>query len=294
MRLSHGVPQRPALLRHLRSAPARLPRFHANRVRGRGHGVAAKDRLEGRAGVPAQAARPQPQRQAPLTLAALAVTAALYQGMHWRFVGPLRGGRTVAIDGVGARTESLLHRRGSTAAFGRVKMRAVPGSLSSIENQPVRSSARGGAKRSTDHLCGQRGGLQRPDLAVGNGIYKSGDGGDTWTHPRSARRASRSPRLPSIRGTQTGCSSACSAIRTAPMRNAASIAPSTAAQRSRKFSIRTRNVGAFDVVIDPNDPNVVYATLWAARQAPWEIGASFEMPGSGSSSRATVARAGRS
>ena len=44
---------------------------------------------------------------------------------------------------------------------------------------------------------------------------------------------------------------------------------------------KNENVGAFDVVIDPNDPNVVYATLWAARQAPWEIGASFEMPGSG-------------
>ncbi len=41
------------------------------------------------------------------------------------------------------------------------------------------------------------------------------------------------------------------------------------------------NVGAYDVTIDPQNSNVVYATLWAARQAPWEIGGSFEVGGSG-------------
>ena len=44
---------------------------------------------------------------------------------------------------------------------------------------------------------------------------------------------------------------------------------------------KDENTGAFDVVIDPADPKVVYATLWAARQAPWEIGSSFEIAGSG-------------
>ncbi len=49
----------------------------------------------------------------------------------------------------------------------------------------------------------------------------------------------------------------------------------------QRVLFKNENVGAFDVVIDPHDPKIVYATLWAARQAPWEIGASFEMPGSG-------------
>ena len=83
---------------------------------------------------------PQPQRQAPLTLAALAVTAALYQGMHWRFVGPLRGGRTVAIDGVGGRDRISFTSPRSTAAFGRAKTRGAPGSRSSIESRPARSA----------------------------------------------------------------------------------------------------------------------------------------------------------
>ena len=41
------------------------------------------------------------------------------------------------------------------------------------------------------------------------------------------------------------------------------------------------NTGAFSVAIDPNHPDTVYATLWSARQAPWEIGSSFEIPQSG-------------
>ncbi|MEO9262847.1 MAG: glycoside hydrolase [Candidatus Baltobacteraceae bacterium] len=44
---------------------------------------------------------------------------------------------------------------------------------------------------------------------------------------------------------------------------------------------RNENVGAYDVKIDPHDPQTVYASLWAARQAPWEVGGSFEIAGSG-------------
>ena len=52
-------------------------------------------------------------------------------------------------------------------------------------------------------------------------------------------------------------------------------------QRSRGCSTATKTPVGYNVSIDPSNPQVVYATLWAARQAPWEIGASFEQPGSG-------------
>src|SRR5207237_713783 len=40
------------------------------------------------------------------------------------------------------------------------------------------------------------------------------------------------------------------------------------------------DTGAADVVIDPANPQIVYASLWEARQAPWENG-EFSGPGSG-------------
>ena len=49
----------------------------------------------------------------------------------------------------------------------------------------------------------------------------------------------------------------------------------------QRMLFKNEHAGGFDVVVDPHDRNTVYATIWAARQAPWEIGASFETPGSG-------------
>ena len=35
---------------------------------------------------------------------------------------------------------------------------------------------------------------------------------------------------------------------------------------------RDENVGASDVQIDPNNPEIVYAALWESREGPWENG----------------------
>ena len=43
---------------------------------------------------------------------------------------------------------------------------------------------------------------------------------------------------------------------------------------------RDENTGGVDVVIDPVTPSTVYASLWQARQGPWENG-DFRGPGSG-------------
>jgi photosystem II stability/assembly factor-like uncharacterized protein len=41
------------------------------------------------------------------------------------------------------------------------------------------------------------------------------------------------------------------------------------------------NVGAIDIAIDPKDPRVLYASLWATRRPPWSVYAPSYMPGSG-------------
>ena len=123
-------------------------------------------------------------------------------------------------------------------------------------------------------------GLQRPDLAVGDGIYKSTDGGATWAHlglrdgeqiasmavdPNDANRL-----FVAVLGHPYGPNSERGIYR--------SLDGGATFQR---VLFENENVGGFDVVLDPQNPKIVYATLWAARQAPWEIGASFEIPGSG-------------
>jgi photosystem II stability/assembly factor-like uncharacterized protein len=215
-----------------------------------------------------------------LTLAALAVTAALYQVMHWRFVGPMRGGRTVAIDGVGTRPNLFY----IAAVNGGIWKSEDAGRtwIPIFDREPTGSIGALAVAPSDPRIiyAGSGEGLQRPDLAVGNGIYKSGDGGDTWTHlglrdgqqiasiavdPRNANRL-----FVAVLGHPYGPNAQRGVYRSLD-----------GGATFTQVLYKNENVGAFDVVFDPNDPNVVYATLWAARQAPWEIGGSFEMAGSG-------------
>ena len=41
----------------------------------------------------------------------------------------------------------------------------------------------------------------------------------------------------------------------------------------QKVLYKDENTGAIDVVLDPSNPDIVYAVLWEARQGPWENGA---------------------
>ncbi|HZW50359.1 MAG TPA: hypothetical protein VFF05_00730, partial [Rudaea sp.] len=106
----------------------------------------------------------------------------LYQEMRWRMIGPFRGGRTVAIAGIPAQPNvffisSVNGGVWKTTDYGRTWNPIFDG-------QPTGSiGALAVAPSNPDVMyVGSGEGLQRPDLATGDGIYKSTDGGRTWTH----------------------------------------------------------------------------------------------------------------
>src|SRR5262245_35954151 len=106
----------------------------------------------------------------------------LYSEMKWRMIGPFRGGRTVGAAGVPGRPNLFyvgVNNGGvwKTTDAGRTWQPIFDG-------QPTGSIGALAVAPSDPNILyvGSGEGLQRPDLSVGDGIYKSADGGKSWTH----------------------------------------------------------------------------------------------------------------
>src|SRR6185436_8617407 len=204
---------------------------------------------------------------------------ALLREMHWRMIGPHRGGRTKAAAGIPDRPGVFyvgVCNGGvwKTDDFGRTWSPI-------FDDQPTGSiGAIAIATSNPDVLyVGSGEGLQRPDLSTGDGIYKSLDGGRTWRHIglRAGRQIPQivvDPRDPNrllvaVLGSPYG-----------PGPERGIFRSTDGGETFEKVLYRDEDTGAVDVVLDPADARTAYAVLWEARQAPWENGA-FNGPGSG-------------
>jgi len=207
---------------------------------------------------------------------------ALYGEMRWRCIGPFRGGRTVAIAGIPEQPNVFYMAPNNggvwkTTDAGRTW-------LPVFDDQPTGSiGALAIAPSNPDVIyVGSGEGLQRPDLSVGNGMYKSADGGKTWKHLglRDAQQIAHilvDPRDPNrvfvaVVGHPYGPNAERGVFRS-----------TDGGETWQKILYRDENTGAADLAFDPSDSRTIYAALWAARVAPWEVrsGESFVVPGSG-------------
>ena len=189
--------------------------------------------------------------------------------MRWRNVGPFRGGRTRALSGVPSQPNVFyigVVNGGvwKSTDYGRTW-------LPVFDDQPTGSIGALVVAPSDPNIIyvGSGEGLHRPDLSVGDGIYKSTDAGKTWTHLglRDGQQISQmavDPRNPdrlfvAVVGHPYG-----------PNPERGIFRSTDGAKTFEKVLYKNENIGAAGVVIDPSDPNTVYATLWEAREGPWE------------------------
>jgi photosystem II stability/assembly factor-like uncharacterized protein len=202
--------------------------------------------------------------------------------LRWRPIGPFRGGRTTAVSGVPGRPYEFYIGAVNGGVF---KTRNAGRTWTPVfDDQPSASiGAIAVAPSAPDTVyVGSGEGRQRPDLAVGDGIYKSTDGGAHWTHLglRDGQQIARIVVDPhdanrlyvAVLGHPYGPSAERGVYRSTD--GGASFA------RVLGSGVDT---GAFDLALDPHDARTLYASLWAARQTPWETadGNSVQRGGSG-------------
>jgi photosystem II stability/assembly factor-like uncharacterized protein len=225
-------------------------------------------------------------RRSFLLFAALTALAAaqsfdpkLYSGLQWRMIGPFRGGRTVGAAGIPNQPNVFyigVNNGGvwKTDDFG-LTWRPI------FDDQPTGSIGTVTVAPSDPNIVyvGSGEGLQRPDLSVGDGIYKSTDAGKTWRHLglRDGQQIPAilvDPRNPdrlfvAVLGHPYGPNSERGVFRS-----------TDGGQTFQKVLYKDEHTGAVDLAFDPRNPQVVWAVLWEARQGPWENGA-FSGPNSG-------------
>jgi photosystem II stability/assembly factor-like uncharacterized protein len=202
--------------------------------------------------------------------------------MRWRCIGPFRGGRTVAVSGA-PRQPNVFYM---AAVNGGVWKTTDFGNTWNpiFDDQPTGSVGALAVAPSDPNVIyvGSGEGLQRPDLATGDGIYKSTDAGKSWTHLglRDAQQITAilvDPKDPNrvfvaAEGHPYGPNAERGVFR------------STDGGKSfEKVLYKDENTGAADLAFDLANPQILYAVLWAARVAPWEVrsGESFIGAGSG-------------
>jgi photosystem II stability/assembly factor-like uncharacterized protein len=216
---------------------------------------------------------------APSTTRGQSVDPKLYSELRWRMIGPFRASRVKAATGVPQQPNVFYQGvvNGGvwkTTDYGRTW-------IPIFDDQPTGSIGAIAVAPSDPSIIyvGSGEGLQRPDLSTGDGIYKSTDGGKTWTHlglrdGQQIPQIAVDPRDPNrlyvaVLGHPYGPNEERGIYR------------STDGGRSfQKMLGKDENTGGIDVVLDPRDANTVYGVLWEARQGPWENGA-FSGPGSG-------------
>jgi photosystem II stability/assembly factor-like uncharacterized protein len=191
------------------------------------------------------------------------------EALHWRNVGPFRASRTRAIAGI----PNQPHVFYMAPSNGGVWKTTDAGRTWTpiFDDQPTGSIGAIGVAVSNPNVIyvGSGEGLHRPDLSVGDGIYKSIDSGKTWTNTglRDGQQIAEiavDPRdenkvFAAVGGHPYGANEERGIYRT-----------TNGGKTWEKVLGKDENIGAWDVVIDPTNSNVVYTSLWDAREGAWE------------------------
>jgi photosystem II stability/assembly factor-like uncharacterized protein len=197
-----------------------------------------------------------------------------YQDLRWRMIGPFRGGRTRAATGVpsqpnvfyigqvdGGVWKSDDYGRIWTPIFDHESSQSI-GAIAVAPSNP------------NIIYVGSGEGLHRPDLSVGNGIYKSTDAGKTWTH-LGLRDGLQIPALAIDPRDHNRVFAAVLGHPYGPNEERGLYLSTDGGGTWKKIISKDENTGASDVEIDPSNPDVIYASMWEAREGPWEDGNEF-------------------
>ena len=212
--------------------------------------------------------------------AAQPFSSSLFDRLEWRLIGPFRAGRVVAVAGIPGDPNTFYFG----AVGGGVWKTANAGMVWTpiFDQQRIASIGAIAVAPSNPNVIYVGTGETdiRSDLGIGDGVYKSVDGGRTWRNIglRDTRQIGAirvDPRNPDT-------------VYVAALGHAYGPNAERGVYRStdgggawRKVLDNGPEIGAVDLALAPENPRVIYVTVWNAHRPPWSVYGPIEGPGSG-------------
>ncbi|MEI7577922.1 MAG: glycosyl hydrolase [Armatimonadota bacterium] len=195
----------------------------------------------------------------------------LFAGMSWRNVGPARGGRSIAVAGSIQRPKEFFF--GATGG-GVWKSTDSGVSWSQVSDNTFGTASVGAlavAPSNPDIIIAGTGERDiRGNISHGDGVYRSKDGGKSWSHIglKECQTISRiviDPKDPdkilvAAFGHVYG-----------PNRERGVYKTTDGGASWRKVLFESEKAGAVHITLDPNDSNTVLAATWEAWRTPYSM-----------------------
>ncbi len=208
------------------------------------------------------------------------VDPAQYGGLHWRLIGPFRGGRALAATGVPGQPEhfyfgsvngGVWESRNAGRTWTPIFDSAPVGSIGAIAVAPSAPNVLYVGTGEAD---------MRSDIAQGSGAFRSSDGGKTWSaiglaDTQQISKIIVDPRNPDV------VLAAALGHPYGPNAERGVFRSEDGGRTWSKVLYRGPDIGAVDLVFEPGNPDVVYASLWATRRPPWSVYPPSTGPGGG-------------
>jgi photosystem II stability/assembly factor-like uncharacterized protein len=214
------------------------------------------------------------------SVSAQTVPPELFSALKWRLIGPFRGGRAVAVAGIPGNATTFYFGAVDGGVWQTIDAGVVWKPI--FDSQHVASIGALAVAPSDPQViyAGTGEADIRSDLSSGDGVYKSTDGGQTWSNIglRDTKQISRiviDPRDAKV-------------VYVAALGHAYTPNAERGVYKSTdgggtwtKVLDQGPEVGASDLAIATENPNILFATMWHAHRPPWSVYAPIDGPGSG-------------
>jgi len=198
-----------------------------------------------------------------------------YDALEYRLIGPFRGGRSAAVTGVpnkpnlyyfGAAGGGIWKTTDGGRTWENISDRFFGGSIGAIT-----------VSKSDPNVIYVGGGetTVRGNVSSGYGIWKSEDAGKTWV-PSGLKKSRHIPRI-AVHPTNSNIVYAGVLGNIYKPTEERGVYKSTNGGKTwRKTLFANANAGVVDLIIDPTNPRILYASTWRINRTPYSLNSGGE------------------